>query len=67
MGDWKAVRLAAAKAPDALLQLFNLATDPGETTDVATSNPDILTKATTLLKSSRFPSPEFPMGLLDHP
>ena len=65
MGDWKALRLGAAKAPDAPVQLFNLVTDPGETTDVAASHPDILTKATALLKSSRFPSPEFPMGLLD--
>jgi hypothetical protein len=65
VGDWKALRLGAAQAPDAPVQLFNLATDPGETTDVAASHPDIITKATALLKSSRFPSPEFPMGLLD--
>ncbi len=64
-GDWKAIRLRASKNPDAPVQLFNLATDPAETNDVASKNPDITTKVTELLKSSRIPSPEFPMGLLD--
>ena len=65
MGDWKGLRLGAAKKPDAPIQLFNLATDPGETTDVAEGYPDIASKVAALLKSSRVPSPEFPMGQLD--
>jgi hypothetical protein len=65
MGDWKGLRLGAAKNPDAPIQLFNLATDPGETTDVAEGYPDIASKVAALLKSSRVPSPEFPMGQLD--
>lgn len=67
MGDWKGIRLGAAKNADAPVQLFNLASDPGETTDLAAQNPDILTRVTALLKSSRFPSAEFPMGKLDQP
>ena len=65
MGDWKGLRLGAAKKADAPVQLFNLATDPGETTDVAAGYPDIVGKVAALLKSSRVPSPEFPMGQLD--
>ena len=65
MGDWKGLRLGAAKKPDAPIQLFNLATDPGETTDVAEGYPDIVDKVAALHKSSRVPSPEFPMGQLD--
>ena len=67
MGDWKGIRLGAAKNPDAPVQLFNLANDQSETTDVAAQNPEILARATALLKSSRVPSAEFPMGKLDQP
>ncbi len=65
MGEWKAIRLGASKNAQAPIQLFNLTTDAGEALDVAAQNPDIVAKAAGLLKSSRIPSVQFPMGLLD--
>ncbi|MDE2995116.1 MAG: arylsulfatase [Bacteroidota bacterium] len=42
MGDWKGVRLQIRRQQDAPVQLFNLATDRNETTDVAVDHPDIV-------------------------
>ncbi len=49
MGDWKAVR----PKPDAELELFNLASDPSEKTDVAAGNPEVMGRITEYLKTAR--------------
>lgn len=49
MGDWKAVR----PKPGAPLELYNLATDIGETRDVAASQGDVVGKIETYLKTAR--------------
>ncbi len=49
MGDWKAVR----PKPGGPLELYNLKTDIGETTDVAASNPAVLKKIEDYLKTAR--------------
>lgn len=54
-GDWKALRLA----PGASLQLFDLATDPGETTDVAHAHPGVVAHMERLMQSSHSPSEHF--------
>jgi arylsulfatase A-like enzyme len=41
-GDWKAVRQGVHKNPDAPIELFNLATDRNETTNVAAQHPEIV-------------------------
>ncbi len=41
-GDWKAVRLNFATQPQRPLELYNLATDPGETQDLGTEHPDVI-------------------------
>jgi arylsulfatase len=46
MGDWKVMRSKA----DAPLELYNLKTDPGETNNVASQHPDIITKFQDILK-----------------
>ena len=38
-GDWKAVRNNVTKAPDATPELYNLADDPSETTNLADNIP----------------------------
>jgi arylsulfatase A-like enzyme len=51
MGDWKAVRLR----PGAALQLYDLARDAGETTDVAATHPGIVSKIESYLATARTP------------
>lgn len=48
-GDWKAVRLK----PGQPLQLFNLAQDPSEKTDVATAQPAVIAKFEAYLATAR--------------
>jgi arylsulfatase A-like enzyme len=42
LGDWKAVRTNVMKNRDAPWQLYNLASDPYETSDVAIQHPDLV-------------------------
>ena len=53
LGDWKVVRPAA----DAPLELYNLASDPGETTDVAAANAELVSGAEKLLNAQHVDPP----------
>ena len=55
-GDWKAVREQVKRDRDSTPQLFNLASDLGETKDVAAEHPDLAAKAAAIMKSARTPS-----------
>ena len=57
MGNWKAVRLAKDKP----LELYNLADDPTEYTDVAAKHPDVVAKIEAYLKGARTESPNWPI------
>jgi arylsulfatase A len=57
MGSWKAVRLAKDKP----LELYNLADDPTEFTNVAAKHPDIVAKIENYLKTARTESPNWPI------
>ena len=52
-GDWKAYRPGPGKP----LQLFNLATDPGEERDVAAANPPIVSRLESYLTEAHRPPP----------
>ena len=52
-GDWKAYRPGPGKP----LQLFNLATDPGEERDVAAANPSIVSRLESYLTEAHRPPP----------
>ncbi|MEV8434682.1 sulfatase-like hydrolase/transferase [Streptomyces chartreusis] len=57
-GDLKAVRFAPArdpKAPDSqwVVQLYDLAKDPGEKSDIAAANPTAVAELTALMRSSQ--------------
>ncbi len=53
MDDWKVVRNSLLDHPTAPLELYNLKTDPAESTDVAAKHPDVVKKMTSLLRSAR--------------
>jgi len=55
--EWKALRLK----PDQPLELYNLLTDPGETKNVASKNPDVIRTMESYLKSARTESPHWPI------
>ena len=60
MGDWKGVRLGVAKDPNAPIELYNLKTDLGETTDVAREHPDVVEKIAAIMTDVRTPSEHWP-------
>jgi arylsulfatase A-like enzyme len=71
MGDWKLVRrnLAAkgkakAKAAPVSEELYNIATDPAETKNVAAEHPDLIAKMKTIMATQHTPSADFPMTAL---
>jgi arylsulfatase A-like enzyme len=41
MGNWKGIRLNVRKNPDAPWEVYNLATDPSESLNVATEHPEL--------------------------
>ena len=57
MADWKAVRLGVGKP----LELFNLKSDLGEQTDVASQHPEIVARMEAILKTARTDSPDWPV------
>ncbi len=56
-GDWKAVR-NGLKSP---VELYDLARDPGETTDLAGEEPELVEKAARLMAEARVDDPAWPM------
>jgi arylsulfatase A-like enzyme len=57
MGDWKALRFGV----DGPLELYDLKTDPGEKTDVAAKNPDVIAQIETYLKTARTDDKDWPV------
>lgn len=72
MGEWKGLRknlLAKGKnaKPNFHIELYNLKTDPAETTDVSAKHPDLIAKIETIMREQHTPSTEFPFPALDKP
>jgi len=57
-GDWKVYR----GAPDRPVELYNLATDIGETRNVATDHPEVAARLEKLMSQVRVESAEFPLA-----
>ncbi len=54
-GDWKAVRLNLANDKPEKLELYDLATDPSETRDLAATQPEIANRLRALMSTSHRP------------
>ncbi|MCK5269507.1 MAG: sulfatase-like hydrolase/transferase [Sedimentisphaerales bacterium] len=61
MGKWKGLREDITANPNPPLELYDLDTDIGETTNVAGSNPDIVTQIEAIMTEAHTYSPEFPI------
>ena len=70
VGEWKAVRKnlhppGREAAPPIRTELYNLKSDPGETTDLASQNPEIFAKLEDLMRKEHIKSELFPIRALD--
>jgi arylsulfatase len=65
-GDWKAVRQNLSKGA-IKTELYDLAKDPNETTDVAAKHPDVLARLEARMKQQHVPNPDFPLPAIDPP
>ena len=76
VGDWKAFRTNlhppanAAKKKQTLpgstaIELYNLRTDPAETTNVAAQHPEIVARLAAILKEQHVPTTLWPIRVLD--
>jgi arylsulfatase A len=59
-GDWKAVRLDVIANRQAPLELYDLASDPGEQRDVAAAHPEIVREMERIMAREHAPSTTFP-------
>ncbi len=70
LGNWKAIRKGMSKrlqkgAELPAWQLYDLATDIGETSDVAAQHPDVISRIQEIADSQHTPSELFPLRALD--
>lgn len=56
MGEWKGIRDGLKSK----LELYNLAKDPGEKSDVAAAHPEVVAKITGTLATARTDNPDYP-------
>ena len=64
VGPWKAVRQNMSKG-NLDVELYNIETDIGETSNVAETHPEVVEELTSLMTSVRTPSKDFPLIPLD--
>jgi len=58
-GNWKLVKYQVNSPSETTLALFDLASDPGETQNVAAANPDLVTTLKRLMQEAHRPHPQF--------
>ena len=58
VGDWKGVRNGVGTP----LELYDLAQDIGETTDVAAQHPDVVSRIEQMKDEAYVPSPDYRVG-----
>jgi len=66
LGDWKGIRRGMNDG-NLDLELYDLASDPSESRDLARERPGIVRRIREIMERERRPSPEFPLRPLDSP
>ena len=61
-GNWKAVKLNADTPSKAILELFDLSSDRGESSNVAAAHPEIARQMEEIMRQSHLPSVSFPFS-----
>jgi arylsulfatase A-like enzyme len=61
MGKWKGVRQQLVKQPDGPIELYDLGSDPSESTDLSAKFPEIVSRIDQVMKSARVEHPDFPL------
>ena len=65
VGDWTGVRQKLGEPGTPRLELYDLASDVGQTKDVASTHPDVVARLSALLAREHQPSPFFPLAAID--
>jgi len=63
MGDWKGVKRGVSRNPEEKWAIYNLASDPAETQDLAAQHPELATKFDEIV-SKRTPSHHAPWNFI---
>jgi arylsulfatase A-like enzyme len=61
LGNWKAVKLQVSVLPNSPIELYNLATDPAEQTNVAAKYPALVIQMEKLFKEAHQPDANWPL------
>jgi len=59
LGNWKGVRTDLVNNPQAPIELYDLSTDLGETTDVAAAHPEVVARIAEIMRQSHQPTEHF--------
>ena len=62
MGNWKGVRLNVDRNPDGPVELYDLSSDIGETKNIASEHPDIVSGIEQAMREAHKPSDVFPFA-----
>jgi len=62
MGNWKAVKRNIDMTPQGSTELYDLTSDIGETTDIASQHPEIVKRMEEIMKEAHTPSETFPFS-----